>query len=139
MRLDECQAAFLSVKLKYLNEWTAQRQQIAQWYNDALQGIGDLILPSAAAGATHVYHLYVVRTKQRTALQEYLHKNEIGTLIHYPISLHLQEAYIHLGFKKGDFPIAEEIADTCLSLPLWPGMKQTDVEMVAEAINAFNN
>ncbi len=137
MRLDECQAGFLSVKLKYLKAWTAQRQQIAQWYQDALKKTGDLILPAIAQHATHVYHLYVVRTKNRDELQKYLEENGIGTLIHYPIPPHLQKAYQHLGLKKGDFPIAEEIADTCLSLPLWPGMSEANILYIAEKINSF--
>ena len=139
MRLDECQAAFLSVKLKYLPEWTRQRQAIAQWYNEALEGIGDLILPVVADGATHVYHLYVVRTRQRDGLQQHLQKNGIGTLIHYPIPPHLQGAYKDLGFKKGDLPIAEELADTCLSLPMWPGITAADVAYVAQHLMEFYN
>lgn len=138
MRLDECQAAFLSVKLKYLDEWTKQRQHIAQQYNQALKDVGDLALPQVAEGSTHVYHLYVVRTKYRNDLQESLTKKGIGTLIHYPIPPHLQEAYSNLGFKKGDFPIAEEIADTCLSLPMWPGMSTAEIQLVAESIKGFN-
>ena len=138
MRLDECQAAFLSIKLKYLDEWTNQRQQIAEQYNNALKDVEDLILPQVVQGATHVYHLYVVRTTKRNELQEFLTKNGIGTLIHYPIPPHLQEAYAALGFKKGDFPIAEEIADTCLSLPMWPGMDATEIQIVTESIKQFN-
>lgn len=137
MRLDECQAGFLSVKLKYLNEWTKQRQQIARWYHDSLQGVGDLILPQTAAGATHVYHIYMIRTTHRNELQKHLHDEGIGTLIHYPIPPHLQKAYQQLGFKKGDFPIAEEIANTCLSLPLWPGMTEEQVNEVAQQIKQF--
>ncbi len=137
MRLDECQAAFLSVKLKYLKKWTAQRQQIAAWYDEALQGTEGLTLPVTAAGATHVYHLYVVRVKERDALQKHLADSEISSLIHYPIPPHLQQAYAGLGFGKGSFPVAEEIADTCLSLPLWPGMQQNHTEQVADAIKAF--
>jgi dTDP-4-amino-4,6-dideoxygalactose transaminase len=137
MRLDECQAAFLSVKLKYLNEWTKQRQEIAGLYNQALSGIGDLILPYVYPGASHVYHLYVVRTEQRNNLQQYLNEHGIGTLIHYPIVPHLQPAYEHLGYKKGSFPIAEEIAETCLSLPMWPGMQQRHVQRVSDAIKDF--
>ena len=137
MRLDELQAAFLSVKLRYLEEWTKERQQIAHWYDESLNGINELILPVIADGATHVYHLYVVRTEQRDELQEYLQQQGIGTLIHYPVPPHLQKAYSHLGFKKGDFPIAEEIAKTCLSLPLWPGMKQEQVEYVSQTIKSF--
>ena len=137
MRMDECQAAFLSVKLNYLNTWIKQRQQIATWYNKHLSNIEGLILPAVAEHATHTYHLYVVRTTKRAALMQHLSENEIGTLIHYPIPPHLQQAYANLGFSKGDFPIAEEIADTCLSLPIWPGMNETQVEFVAKAIKQF--
>ena len=137
MRLDECQAAFLSVKLKYLQEWTTQRQQIAAWYNNGLKGIEELHLPEIAKGSTHVFHLYVVRTKKRNELQNHLTENGIGTLIHYPVPPHLQKAYSFLGFNKGAFPIAEEIADTCLSLPLWPGMTEDEVYTVCSAIKNF--
>lgn len=137
MRLDECQAAFLTLKLKYINEWTYQRQQVAAWYNEALAGVGDLILPKVANGATHVYHLYVIRTAERNKLQEHLTANNIGTLIHYPVPPHLQDAYRHLQYKKGDFPLAEEIAETCLSLPVWPGMEQKHVESVCGSIVKF--
>ena len=137
MRLDECQAAFLSIKLKHLAKWTAQRQQIADWYQEALQNVSGVVLPAVAKDATHVYHLYVIRVKERDALQKLLAEKEIGTLIHYPVPPHLQQAYQHLGYKKGDFPIAEEIADTCLSLPLWPGMTKEHVQTVANAIESF--
>ncbi len=134
MRLDEMQAAFLRVKLKYLKGWTEERQQIATWYNEGLEGVEDVIRPETAKGATHVYHLYVIRTKKRDALKEHLAKNNIGTLIHYPIPFHLQAAYKDLCYKKGDFPIAEAIAETCLSLPLWPGMKQEEVDFICKTI-----
>ena len=137
MRLDELQAGMLSVKLKYLNEATQQRQQIAQWYAKALKAIRDLILPVTHAHATHVYHLYVVRAKQRDALQKHLADNKIGTLIHYPIPPHLQKAYQSLGFKQGDFPIAEELANTSLSLPMWPGMTEENVYTIAKCVTEF--
>lgn len=137
MRLDEAQAAFLRVKLRYLEEWNQQRQQIASWYNDALNNVGDIILPKTADEATHVYHLYVIRTQKRDALQQHLSTAGIGTLIHYPIPPHLQKAYQHLDYKKGDFPIAEEIAATCLSLPIWPGLSQADVEFIVHTIKNF--
>jgi len=137
MRLDELQAAFLKVKLKYLMQWTAQRQQIAAWYDDALNGVGDLILPFTQAGATHVYHLYVIRTNQRDTLQQHLSNAGIGTLIHYPIPPHLQEAYQDLGYAAGDFPLAEAIAATTLSIPLWPGMTRQMVDTVADTIKSF--
>lgn len=139
MRLDECQAEFLYIKLKYLDQWTAQRQQIAKWYNEALQGIGDLILPAVLDGATHVYHIYLIRTKHRNQLQQYLSHCGIGTLIHYPVPPYQQKAYEHLGFKRGDYPLADLIADTCLSLPLWPGMTQDMVQVIASHLKDFYN
>lgn len=137
MRLDELQAALLSVKLNKLTELTAQRQQIAAWYDEALKDVEGIILPKIAQGATHVYHLYVIRTNKRDELQKCLHDNGIGTLIHYPIPPHLQEAYKELGFKKGDLRIAEEIAETALSLPLWPGMTYEEVIEICNCIRNF--
>lgn len=138
MRLDELQAALLSVKLKKLNEWTAQRQQIAAWYDEALKDVDEIILPKIAEGATHVYHLYVIQTKKRDELQKYLNDNGVGTLIHYPIPPHLQVAYKDLGHKKGDFPIAEELAENSLSLPIWPGMEKNVVLKIAELFFNIN-
>jgi dTDP-4-amino-4,6-dideoxygalactose transaminase len=129
-RLDELQAAFLRVKLNYLEEWTNQRKEIAQWYNEALQMRNDLVLPSVHENADHVYHLYVVRTSKREKLQQELTEKGIQTMIHYPVPPHLQKAFKHLGYKQGDFPIAEEIASTCLSLPVWPGMLKTDIDKI---------
>jgi dTDP-4-amino-4,6-dideoxygalactose transaminase len=137
MRLDELQAAFLSVKLKYLSEWTKQRQEIASWYNTALFDCGDLVLPYVNPEATHVYHLYVIRTKERDRLQKYLEEKGIGTLIHYPIPPHLQKVYSCLGFGIGDYPIAEELAKTSLSLPLWPGLEYSDVMYIVDCISIF--
>lgn len=137
MRLDELQAAVLAVKLKHLQAWTEERQTIASRYTDLLQGVGDLVLPQTAQGCTHVYHLYVVRTGQRDALQQYLQQNGIGTLIHYPVPLHLQKAYAGLGYKKGDFPIAEKMAAEVISIPLYIGMKEDDQVFVADTIRKF--
>lgn len=139
MRLDELQAAFLSVKLKHLEEWTRQRQEISHWYNEELLGCKDLITPYVHPDSTHVYHLYVIRTSKRDQLQEYLKENEVGSLIHYPIPPHLQLAYQYLGFKKGDFPIAEELASTSLSLPIWPGLKKNEVVAICQIIKNFLN
>ena len=136
-RLDEMQAAVLAVKLQYLPEWTCQRQQVAAWYDQHLAGIADLRLPAVAEGATHVYHLYVVHTSQRAALQQHLTTQGIGSLIHYPVPPHLQQAYRSLGFAPGSFPIAEELANTCLSLPMWPGMTEAQVATVADVIRSF--
>ena len=139
MRLDELQAALLKVKLRYLQQWSEERRQIAHWYNNALQVVNEITIPSCHPDATHVYHLYVIRTDRRDALQQYLHEQGIGTLIHYPVPPHLQQAYQHLGYKKGDFPIAEKLADTMLSLPIWPGMSEDEVRIVADTIKAFFN
>lgn len=136
-RLDELQAAFLSVKLKRLDEWTCERQEIADVYTEKLSGVGDLVLPQTAEAATHVYHLYVVRTKERDALQKFLTDAGIGTLIHYPVPPHLQNAYAELNFGRGAFPISEAIAGTALSLPLYPGLKTEAVETVCRQIKAF--
>ena len=137
MRLDELQAALLSVKLNYLREWTKQRQQIAAWYDESLRGVGDLILPKVAPKATHVYHLYVVRTDRRDELHKYLLENGIGTLIHYPIPPHMQTAYAYEKFMNSKFPLAEKIANTCLSLPLWVGMDSNSIDSVSKAIKIF--
>ena len=122
-RLDELQAAFLRVKIPYLHKWTNERRKIAQHYDKVLSNRSDLILPYVHPNADHVYHLYVVRSANRKALQQELNTNGIQTMIHYPVPPHLQKAYKYLGYKEGDFPIAEEIANTCLSLPVWPGME----------------
>ncbi len=138
-RLDELQAAFLSIKLKYLNDWTVERQRIASWYNEALSGLIDLYLPYTHPNSSHVFHLYVIRTRKRDDLQKHLKENGIGTLIHYPIPPHLQMAYSNLGYKKGDFKIGEEIAKTCLSLPLWVGMTKEHVSVISDSICKFFN
>jgi dTDP-4-amino-4,6-dideoxygalactose transaminase len=136
-RLDEMQAAFLSVKLKYLNGWLDERKQIAAAYTEKLAGIPGLILPVTAPGADHVYHLYVIRTSKRDELEQYLHSKGIGTGIHYPVAPHLQKAYQHLGYKKGDFPIAETMAETCISLPLNPGMSAEEIDYVCSHVRNF--
>jgi dTDP-4-amino-4,6-dideoxygalactose transaminase len=136
-RLDEMQAAVLRVKLTHLPSWTQQRQQTAQLYDKYLSDIKGLILPRVAVGATHVYHLYVVRSQYRDALQQYLTEQKIGTLIHYPVPPHQQEAYAHLSIAAGTYPIAEELAHTSLSLPMWPGISEEQVIAVATAIRKF--
>ena len=136
-RLDELQAALLRVKLPELPEWTRQRQQVAAWYNQHLTGIAGLRLPAEADGATHVYHLYVVHSPHRAALQHHLKAQGIGTLIHYPVPPHLQQAYQPMNLPMGRFPIAEELAATCQSLPMWPGMTEAHVAAVAVAIRRF--
>jgi dTDP-4-amino-4,6-dideoxygalactose transaminase len=137
MRLDECQAAVLNVKLQYLRAWIRRRKEIANLYAYHLGKLQGVILPHTAASATHTYHLYVIRAERRDTLAEHLARHGIGTSIHYPIPPHLQESYRHLGFKKGNFPLAETIADTCLSLPIWPGMTEKQIAYVAKQIAVF--
>jgi dTDP-4-amino-4,6-dideoxygalactose transaminase len=136
-RLDEMQAAILSIKLRQLPAWTAQRRQLAAWYNHYLAGIPALRLPTVAPGAESVWHLYVIHTAPRDALQRHLAAYGIGTLIHYPMPPHRQLAYAHLGLANGTLPIAEELAATCLSLPLWPGMTEEMVADIASTIQEF--
>ena len=136
-RLDEMQAAFLSVKLKYLIQDNAARNQVAAWYTELLRGVGDIVLPVVAQNCTSVYHVYMIRTHQRDALQEHLHKNGIGTVIHYPIPPHLQKAYQDLNYQKGAFPLAEVIAETCISLPMSPILTRSEVEQLANCIKDF--
>jgi len=137
MRLDELQAAFLSIKLTKLIEWTTQRQEIAKWYRELLQNTGDIVLPFTHADSTHVYHLFVIKTGKRNDLMKYLTERNIQTQIHYPVPPHLQECYTSLGFVKGDFPVAEQLAETCLSLPLYPGITKEQVEFVSQNIKHF--
>lgn len=136
-RLDELQAALLKIKLDYLDQWNTERNTIAQIYLKELKGIGDIVLPVTADKSTHIFHLFVIRTQKRNALQEHLQKNNIQTVIHYPIPPHLQECYQALGYKKGDFPIAETLADTCLSLPIFVGMTEHQIQYVCDTIKKF--
>jgi dTDP-4-amino-4,6-dideoxygalactose transaminase len=136
-RLDEMQAAFLRIKLKYVQTWNNERIKLAAAYLKNLQGIGDIVLPGSHAQARHVYHLFVIRTSKRDDLRKYLMDRSIETAIHYPIPPHLQKSFKGLGYKKGDFPRTETIADTALSLPLWPGLEAEQVEYVCDVIKKF--
>ncbi len=136
-RLDELQAALLRVKLTHLEAWTKERLALARLFDERLKGVGDIIVPATAQYASHVYHIYMIRTARRDALQEHLQKQGVGTLIHYPLPPHLQKAYSDMNKKAGDYPIAELIAKTCLSLPLYPGLKTAEVDYICDAIRGF--
>lgn len=138
-RLDEIQALFLSLKLKKLNSWNVEREAIATNYQTLLKSVDEIILPKLANNATSVYHLYVIRTDKRDELQNFLNQNAIGTLIHYPVPAHLQTAYSELNYNKGDFPIAEKIASTCLSLPIYPGLTNEQLVYITDVIKKFFN
>ena len=137
-RLDTLQAGVLNSKLPYLSDWNHQRQQVAARYLNNLNDCTSIILPKTIADAEHVYHLFVVRHSERDRLQQYLHQQGIQTLIHYPVATHLQPALRHLGYKKGDLPVTEEIAGTCLSLPIFPGLCDEQIDFVSEKIIAFD-
>ncbi|MEM7655129.1 MAG: DegT/DnrJ/EryC1/StrS family aminotransferase [Bacteroidota bacterium] len=138
-RLDEAHAAILQVKLPHLPDWNVERNQIANWYQTYLKEVTEIILPTLAEGCTSVYHIFPIRSQSRDELQAYLKEKGIGTLIHYPVPPHLQEAYQELGHEEGDFPIAEEIAATELSLPLYPGLSEGEVHYICEQIQGFFN
>jgi len=136
-RLDEIQAAILRVKLKKLNEWNNLRRKNASIYNELLKDVDEVITPFEAEYAKHIYSLYVIRTKKRDELQEYLKSKGIGTGLHYPIALHLQKAYKYLRYKEGDFPAAEKVAKEGLSLPMFPELTEEQIEKVVREIKAF--
>lgn len=136
-RLDELQAAFLRFRLKKYPSDLKKRMIRVKQYLKSLEGVGDVILPVTEKKSTHVYHVFQIRTKKRDKLQEYLNKKGTGTLIHYPIPTHLQKAYSFLGYKKGDFPIAEELAKTSLSLPLSHIISEDEVEYITSHIRSF--
>jgi dTDP-4-amino-4,6-dideoxygalactose transaminase len=132
-RMEGLQGAILRVKLKYLAGWTDARRHHAQSYNDALRHSG-LVTPSEASWARHVYHVYAVRCADRDGLQKTLQSNGIGSGIHYPIPVHLQPCWAELGHQPGDFPESEKAAKEVLSLPMFPELSDTEIEMVAAAI-----
>ena len=136
-RLDELQAGLLRVKLSHLDDFNAERCRIAKRYYDSIKN--PLIkMPKLRPGADSSWHQFVVHVPQyRDALMNYLKEKDIGTLIHYPIPPHLAEAYVYLGYKRGDFPIAETYADEVLSLPMYNGMTDSELQIVIDAINSF--
>jgi dTDP-4-amino-4,6-dideoxygalactose transaminase len=135
-RLDEIQAAFLRIKLKHLDEWTKERQQVAQKYLSSIDN-PKIKLPKVMDRCSHVWHLFVVRCEERDKLQEYLADMGIETVIHYPTPMHLQGAFKEMGYKRGAFPIAEALADSVLTLPLYIGMTDDEICYVCDALNRF--
>lgn len=134
-RLDEMQAAILRAKLPHLEGWNEERRRKAALYDGLLRGV---VLPHQADYARHVYHLYVIRSGRRNDLQRHLAEEGIGSLIHYPVPVHLQEAYRDLGLQPGDLPETERAAEEILSLPLYPELPDEAIAQVAEAVNRFS-
>ncbi|MFC1624613.1 DegT/DnrJ/EryC1/StrS family aminotransferase [Candidatus Omnitrophota bacterium] len=134
-RLDTLQAAVLRIKLKYLDKWNEKRRQNARLYSKLFKEKGvDITVPYEVEYARHVYHLYAVRIKNRERIMEKLTDKDIRTLIHYPIPIHLQEAYKELGYKKGDFPISEKCSEEILSLPMYPELEKEEISYVVDTL-----
>jgi dTDP-4-amino-4,6-dideoxygalactose transaminase len=135
-RLDEMQAAILRVKLKYLDQWNGERRKKALMYKRMFEGT-EMRCPSEKEQARHVYHLFVIRTKKRTALREFLKEKGIETLIHYPVPIHLQKAYAELGYRRGVLPVTEKVAHEVLSLPFYPELSSEEMGAVQEQLRKF--
>lgn len=136
-RLDTVQAIALRRKLVYLDEWNGQRDRSAAAYLELLAGVGDLKLPSVASDSRHVWHLFVVRTASPDSLAAFLRAHGVATGRHYPQPPHLSPAYEKLGLRRGDFPVAEVVAEQCLSLPMFPGITTDEIEAVAGAVRSY--
>ncbi len=141
-RMEGIQGAVLGVKLKHLNKWTDGRRRAAQKYKELLKDCSSIALPKEMSYAKHVYHLFVIQlieggTKRRDDLAKFLGENGISTGLHYPIPLHQQPCFQELGYKKGDFPVTEKLAETGLSLPMYPELSDEQIEYVSEKIKLF--
>jgi UDP-2-acetamido-2-deoxy-ribo-hexuluronate aminotransferase len=138
-RLDTLQAAILNVKLKYLNDYTQARQQAAAFYDEALAGIPGLEIPFRNPNSTHVFHQYTLKVEdgRRDALQAFLKEKGIPSMIYYPVPVHLQEAYNYLGYKAGDFPVAESLCKKVISLPMHTELTKEQLEYITENVHRF--
>jgi dTDP-4-amino-4,6-dideoxygalactose transaminase len=136
-RLDGMQAAILSVKLKYLEEWNLKRNANAKIYNEKLKGIKDIITPVIPDDRDHVFHLYVIRSNERDRLKKFLTDNNISCGIHYPIALPNLKAYSYLNHKPEDFPVSSKLQNEILSLPIYPELTEEQIEYIANAIRNF--
>lgn len=136
-RLDVIQAAILSVKIKYLDQWNSSRAAIAKRYDEAFEGVGDVVVPFVAPNNCHIYHQYTIRTAKRDQLAQFLKSVQIPTMIYFPFPMHLEPALEYLGYKKSDFPKAEITAQEIISLPIYPEISQDDQEFVIRKIKNF--
>lgn len=133
-RLDALQCAILNLKLKKLDAWNERRRKAAKWYRERLEEDERIVLPVESDGRKHVFHLFVVRLPDREKAREELAKRGIGVGLHYPIPLHLQKAYLDMGWKKGDFPESEAAAASILSLPIFPHITEEQVDYVCQSL-----
>lgn len=137
-RLDEIQAAILLVKLKYIDDWNKRRSEIAQRYNQGLK-LDGLITPAKTNNCErgHIYHLYVLQHERRDELIKYLSQKGIATGIYYPVPLHLTKALQFLGYKEGDFKVAEEVCRKSFAIPMFPELTEEEIEFIISSINEF--
>jgi dTDP-4-amino-4,6-dideoxygalactose transaminase len=136
-RLDTIQAAILLVKLKYLNKWHEQRRAKAKLYDSELKNVKSITLPYREEYNYHIYNQYTIIAEKRDKLRDFLKGKDIGFDIYYPIPLHLQECYKNLGYKKGDLPVAERLADMVISLPAFPELTEDQQAYVIDSIKEF--
>jgi dTDP-4-amino-4,6-dideoxygalactose transaminase len=136
-RLDTLQAIVLLRKLPLLERWNDERREIARRYLEALEGVGDLRLPQVPAGSSPIWHLFVLRTADPNGLAAFMRERGIQTGRHYPTPVHLTPAYDHLGYEEGAFPVAESLARECLSIPIFPGIQESETATVIEAIAGY--
>jgi dTDP-4-amino-4,6-dideoxygalactose transaminase len=136
-RMEEIQAAVLNVKLMYIKDWTEKRRNIAEKYSQSFSKISDIITPSCSEYIKAVYHLYVIRVKNRDKLIDFLGEKGIQTALHYPLPLHLQKAYNYLNYQNGDFPIAEKACREILSLPMYPELTEEQIKYVTDSIKSY--
>jgi dTDP-4-amino-4,6-dideoxygalactose transaminase len=138
-RLDSLQAAILDVKLKYLDQYILARQEAAKWYDSHLAGTGDIVLPARVPASTHTFHQYTIQTSYRDKLKDFLKVHGIPSMVYYPRAVHLQEAYGYLGYKKGDFPVTEQLTETVLSLPMHTELDESQLDYITGIVRKFFN
>lgn len=136
-RMDGLQAAILSVKLPYIEEWNKKRYQNACLYNEQLKDIDPIAVPKIRPNVSHIFHLYVIRTKRRNDLQKYLKEQDVTTGIHYPVALPFMKAYEYLNHKEEDFPVAYQYQSEILSLPMYPELSNSSISLVVDQIRDF--
>lgn len=135
-RLDEIQAAVLRIKLRHLERWNEKRRAVATAYDQRLKEV--VTVPVVRDGCQHVFHQYTMRTARRQQLMDWLNQHEIGAVVYYPRSLHLQQVYASLGYKMGDLPVTEQIQEEVLSLPMYPELTEAQIDKVAQAVTRFH-
>lgn len=136
-RMEAIQGAVLSVKLKHLHKWTELRRKVAEKYRSLLSDIEEIKLPMEMPYSKHVYHLFVIQLENRDEMQKHLNEKGVATGLHYPVPLHLQECFKSLGYKKGNFPETEKLADNCLSLPIYPELTDEQINYVSNTVRAY--